>query len=92
MSPLKLQLSLLAHLCQSSLQAGQATDTLIVDENLRHLTHGGATLFVESYALGFIVNFDFLIRQGACFEEHFGGLTLWARRLGVDNDFQAHVE
>ena len=92
MPSLDCQLSLLAQLSQGSLQTGQTTDALVVDKNLGHLTNGGAAFIIKSHALGFIVNFDFLIRQGACFEEHFGGLTLWARRLGVDNDFQAHVE
>ena len=91
MSSLDLHPSLLAQLSQGSLQTGQAADALVVDKNLWHLTNGGAALFIKSHALGFIVNFDFLIRQGACFEEHFGGLTLWARRLGVDNDFERHI-
>jgi hypothetical protein len=83
---------LMAELRQSRLQAGQSTHPLIVDENLRHLTHGWAAFFIKSHALGFIINFDFLVRQRACFEEHFGGLTLWARGLGINKDFEAHAE
>jgi hypothetical protein len=57
---------------QSGLQTSQAAHSLIVDENLWHLTHGWPTLFIESHAFGFVVNFDFFVGQGFGLENHFG--------------------
>jgi hypothetical protein len=54
---------LTAQLHQGGLQTRQTTHALVVDEDLGHLAHRWATLFVKGHALGFTVNFDFLKRQ-----------------------------
>ena len=64
---------------------------LVIDENLGHLPHCGATLGVEGQALGFVVNLDFFVGQRARFEQAFGRFALGAGGFGIDSDLEGHA-
>jgi hypothetical protein len=57
---------------EGGLQSSHATDTLVVDEHLRHLSNGRAASFVEGHALGFVVNPNFFIGKRAGLQKHLG--------------------